>query len=344
MIRSASGVVLEVLDDYGSRIQRAMRGHLHNGPAGGGLVELTADYPARGGRHMRASLCIAAAAAFGANPERAIPSAVSIELLHNAFLVHDDLEDGSDERRGAPTMHRLHGVPTAVNVGDALAVLGLEPLLNQRGLLGTHLTMRILEETTRMARESVEGQAIELAWRRDNVIDLHEADYLRMILQKTCWYSTIHPLRVGALIGTAGRAPVHAHFRFAFFLGAAFQIQDDLLNLIGDGARYGKEINGDLLEGKRTLMLIRLLNVASIEERIELRRILGLEREQRSGRDVALVRQLMEQHDTLVHAAQLAHGLAGAARHEFEQHLADLPDSRDKEFLRALPSWVIERS
>ena len=83
-----------------------------------------------------------------------------------------------------------------------------------------------------------------------------------MVLKKTCWYSFIHPCRIGALIATRDTANLDRFNRFGYYLGAAFQIQDDLLNLTGDQNRYGKEIAGDLLEGKRTLMLIHLLKHA----------------------------------------------------------------------------------
>src|SRR5207244_3449628 len=97
---------------------------------------LVAGYPRRGGRMLRPSLCIATARAFGAKLEVAVRSAVALELLHNAFLVHDDVEDDSDVRRGRPTLHTLHGVPLAVNVGDALALLGLRAVTDNQATLG----------------------------------------------------------------------------------------------------------------------------------------------------------------------------------------------------------------
>ena len=103
-----------------------------------------------------------------------------------------------------------------------------------------------------MALRTLEGQATELGWRRDGVTDLTPEDYLDLIMHKTCWYTTIHPLRVGALIGSRRPGRPRPLVRFGFHLGAAFQIQDDLLNLVGDEAAYGKEIDGDLYEGKRT--------------------------------------------------------------------------------------------
>ncbi|WP_218158147.1 polyprenyl synthetase family protein [Stigmatella aurantiaca] len=321
-----------------------MKEYLRGGRAHEGFDALVADYPERGGRSLRASLCLATARAFGARPSEALNSAVALELLHNAFLVHDDVEDESEARRGSPTLHLRHGVPIAVNVGDALAVLSLRPLIENVEALGSRLALRVLEEAERMARESVEGQALELWWRQHNVIELGEADYLRMVLKKTCWYSTIYPLRVGALIGTRDGVGLDRYLRFGFFVGAAFQIQDDLLNLVGDEARYGKEINGDILEGKRTLMLIHLLGAANAEERVLLSRMLGSPRAARTLEDIRWVRERMDRYGSIEYARQVAHGLAGAALHEFSLAYGDLPDSPDKRFIEALPTWVLERT
>jgi geranylgeranyl diphosphate synthase, type II len=225
-----------------------------------------------------------------------------------------------------------------------LSMLSMKPLLDNRRTLGTSLSLRILEETERMARESAEGQALELGWRRDNVNDVVESDYLEMVLKKTCWLATIHPCRVGALIGSGGMLDVDRFIRFGFFLGAAFQIQDDLLNLVGDGKSYGKELGGDILEGKRTLMLIRLFEQATPDERERLSAMLGQPRADRSPEDVAWVRERMDAYGCIDYARQVAHGLAGAAHHEFTLLYQHLPDSRDKRFIEALPAWVIERN
>src|SRR5882724_9246748 len=270
MAPAPSALVPAVLKEYGDVTRVALCDYLGPREPRRHLYSLVADYPRRGGRMLRPSLCIATARAFGAELEEAVHAAVALELLHNAFLVHDDVEDESDERRGRPTLHALHGVGVAVNVGDALVLLGLRALIDGGRKLGRRLGARVLEEAERMVRESIEGQAIELGWRRDNAIALSEADYLEMVLKKTCWYTTIFPSRVGALIGSGTDRDLDRFLRFGFFLGAAFQIQDDLLNLLGDRARYGKEIDGDVWEGKRTVMLIHLLAVASAEEHARL--------------------------------------------------------------------------
>jgi geranylgeranyl diphosphate synthase type II len=336
--------VRERLEEYGTAARARMREYLRDRQSHHAFYDLVSDYPERGGRVLRASLCLATARAFGAHPTDALNSAVALELLHNAFLVHDDLEDESEERRGRPTLHLSHGAPLAINVGDALAVLSLRPLIDNVGTLGSRLALRVLEEAERMARESVEGQALELWWRQHNTVDLGESDYLRMVLKKTCWYTTIYPMRIGALIGTRDGVDLDRYLHFGFFVGAAFQIQDDLLNLVGDAARYGKELNGDLWEGKRTLMLIHLLNAATSDERERLTRVLGMPRAARTVEEVQWIRERMERYGSIDYARQVAHGLAGAALHEFSLAFADLPDSPDRAFLEALPTWVIERN
>jgi geranylgeranyl diphosphate synthase type II len=137
----SASVVPVMLREYGDVTRVALARYLRQRPPERHLYDMVADYPRRGGRMLRPSLCIATARAFGASIDDAVHSAVGLELLHNAFLVHDDVEDESEERRGRPTLHAMHGVSVAVNVGDALALLGLRALIDNRAALGPRLTM-----------------------------------------------------------------------------------------------------------------------------------------------------------------------------------------------------------
>jgi len=339
-----ASLVRDVLDEYGGVARSALKDALDQAARRDPVYRLAADYPMRGGRALRASYCIAAARVFGASIDEATHCAVSLELLHNAFLVHDDVEDESEERRGRPALHVIHGVPVAVNAGDALTVLGLRPLLKNRLTLGNTIAFSILEETERMVRESVEGQALELRWRTENASELCDEDYLRLVLKKTCWYTTIYPSRIGALIGARGRVDLDRFVRFGFFLGAAFQIQDDLLNLLGEHEHYGKELKGDLAEGKRTLMLIHLLRHAPADEKIRLLEFLSVPRSARTAADLSWLRAQMDRHGSIEHGRKVAHALAGAAVHEFAFAYAGTPDSRDRRFIASLPHWVLERT
>ncbi len=341
---AAGDLVPSVLREYGDATRTLMFEYLPAREPRQWLYDLVGEYPRRGGRAMRPTICIATARAFGGTVEDAVRTAVSIELMHNAMLIHDDIQDESELRRGKPALHVAEGVPIAINVGDTLSLLSLRPLIDNRRRLGAELSMRLLEETEHMAVASAEGQAMELGWRRDNVCDVTEADYLKMVMRKTCWLATIHPARTGALIGTRGRIDPELFVRFGFVLGAAFQIQDDLLNIVGDEDRYGKELSGDIYEGKRTIMLIRLFELATPDERARLRSMLGRPRNERTADEVRFTRSLMDRYDCIEHARKTAHALAGAAKHELRLLFQHLPDSRDRRFLEALPEWVIERA
>jgi geranylgeranyl diphosphate synthase type II len=338
-----AGLVGAVLDEYGELTRACIQSYLPADEPGSYLYDLLADYPRRGGKMMRSSICIATARVMGAAIEDAMASAASIELMHNALLVHDDIEDASDERRGTPTLHALHGVALALNAGDAMGLLSLRPLKDNFHRLGLATALRIFEETERVAWESAEGQALELGWTRDNRTDLTDEDYLRMVMKKTCWLAAVHPLRVGCLVGTRGGASIDPLIRLGFFFGAAFQIQDDLLNLEA-GAAYGKQPNGDLYEGKRTLMIIHALRWSRGAARAALIDFLAQSRSARSSAEVTRVRAWLDAVGALEHARIVARALAGAALYEFDKYFNGYPRTRDLRFLRSLVTWVLERS
>jgi geranylgeranyl diphosphate synthase type II len=209
--------------------------------------------------------------------------------------------------------------------------------------MGEATARHILAVTRRMARETAEGQALELGWRDHDRRDLTAADYMTMAMKKTAWMSAIWPAQLGALIAGGGDVDPDRLVRFGFFLGTAFQIQDDLLNLVADTA-YGKERGGDLYEAKRTLMLIHALEVASGDDRRALDAFLGLGRDGRTPAMVADIADRLDRLGSIAHARAVASGLAGAALHEFGLAFGHLPPSRDKAFIAGLVPWVFERT
>jgi geranylgeranyl diphosphate synthase type II len=245
------------------------------------LYDLVFEYPLREAKALRPSLCIAICGALGGSIAGVTTSATVLELYHNAFLIHDDIEDSSELRRDEPTLHRRHGIPVAVNVGDAMLALALEPLLDNMRLLSLGKALRILQTIARMARESAEGQALELAWIRDQSWSLTASDYFRMVHKKTSHYTFIAPMVVGAIVADASAEQLVRLRLFATALGIAFQIQDDILSLTGREDATGKEIDGDLWEGKHTLILIHALSHCGVPERV---RALGILRKARPQR------------------------------------------------------------
>jgi geranylgeranyl diphosphate synthase, type II len=324
-------------------VRRSMLDAIPDGEPHRWLYRVARVYPSRPGKALRPALCVATSRAFGGSDGQVLPVAVAIELLHNAFLVHDDIVDGSQLRRGRPTLPAEFGFGLALNAGDALAVLANRVLRQHASRLDADRAERLLSEFDAMALRTLEGQATELGWRHDRVQALEPADYLDLIMHKTCWYTTVHPLRVGALIGSRGAADLRPMVRFGFYLGAAFQIKDDLLNLDGREHEYGKEIDGDLYEGKRTLPLIHLLRTARGADRDVLDRYLQLERSERTADLVSEIRALLDAYGSIAFAAAYAEGIAGAALDSFESAFGDATAGPDRDFVRALVPYMLDR-
>lgn len=338
-----SELVKQTLTKYGSLTKEALFREIPDLEPAQWLSDLVRAYPMRPGKHLRPSLCLATCRAFGGTVDDALLSAVAIEMLHNAFLVHDDIVDESLIRRGSATLHQEYGVGLALNAGDALAVLAFRTLRKNTKQLGSHIGDLVSEEFENMALQTLRGQAIELGWQSDGLVDRTSEDYLELVSLKTCWYTTILPLRVGALIGTWGRAPTDALLRFGLHLGAAFQIQDDLLNLVGDQALYGKEIAGDIYEGKRTLPIIHLRACAQPGDRDFLDRFLARRRAQRTADDADRVLGLLRRHGSIEYAQQVGRGVASETPALFEAAFADATPGADLDFIRQLTHYVLNR-
>ena len=306
------------------------------------LYQPMRDFCAKSGKGIRPALLIASCRAFGGQLKDALTSAAALELLHNAFLIHDDVQDQSESRRGIPCLHAQLGAPLAINVGDAMMANAFRLLRGNFAALGPESAWRVLDEFDHLISKSLEGQAMELGWIRDNVLSLGPSDYLRMTLKKTCWYSFIHPCRIGALIARGGDANLGPFKAFGFFLGAAFQIRDDILNLIGSRERYGKEIFGDIYEGKRTLMLARLASLVDASERARLSRFLATPRNQRKESEVAWVFDAMERHNCVTYARNAAARLAEGARAAFPTAFASA-SGEDRDFVAHFLDFMIER-
>lgn len=287
------------------------------------FYQLLRDYPSRGGKMIRGRLLVHAAMAQGADPDVALSVAAALELFQNWVLIHDDIEDESHERRGAPVLHRRIGVPLAINVGDALHVYMWDLL--HRIELSPDTAHEVRSEFLRMIHRTAEGQHLDLSWVAQGRFDITEADYLRMVVLKTSWYTVTSPLRLGARCASRQVSP--ALTAAGEKLGAAFQIRDDVLNLMPDAGGYGKEFAGDLYEGKRTLILAHLFAHADAAERQELAARLGKPRDARTERDVSWILTAMLRHDSIAYSQERAEELARAGLASLELGLEGAPDA-----------------
>jgi geranylgeranyl diphosphate synthase type II len=326
------------------------------------LYEMLLDYPFRTGKMLRPTMCISVARAIGGMGQYAVTTATALELYHNAFLIHDDIEDGSEARRGKETLHQMIGIPRAINVGDATNVLGVGLLLENLSLIGVTKTLHVLQEIELMAQQSVEGQAMELDWVASNSSNLSDRDYFKMCVKKTCWYSFMSPCRIGAIVGFPSTKaselvePLAMLTRFGMVLGVAFQIQDDLLNLQGDLKLYGKEIGGDIYEGKRTLMLNHAIAHSQPKHSQQILDILALPRELKTPEQVAFIYQQMQDCGSIEHGWNIARNLATQSIEilnsmDFLQSETPLRPGeegispvQDRRFLKELIEYVIYRN
>jgi geranylgeranyl diphosphate synthase type II len=306
------------------------------------LYTMIRDYPSRQAKGMRPFLCVTTCRAAGGTEEDALLTASCIELFQNWILIHDDIEDGSELRRGEPALHRKYGQSLALNAGDALHARTWEAILKNKQRLGLERTFSVMEEFSRMVNETTEGQHMELGWVAGKRWDLTVKDYYEMCTRKTSWYTVASPCRLGALVAGADGRMLDQLKEFGINLGIAFQIQDDSLNLVGDQKKYGKAKSDDILEGKRTLILLHLLSVASQSERDRVISIMNKKREAKTTADVSYVLSLMDKHDAIGFARKRANEL-------LKEALATLNDiswkgDRDAaEMLTSFARFAVER-
>ena len=308
------------------------------------LYHLMRDYVTRPGKGLRPTLAVATCMALGGRPEDAVRAAAALEMFHNGFLVHDDIADESTDRRGKPTLHASHGVGLAVNAGDAMNLFAVDLVLSNLPTLGLARTLGLIHEVLHMCRETVEGQAIELGWIRRQFVPHRDADYSRMSTKKTGWYTCISPCRMGAVAAGETRPEILDSFNQAFrLIGIAFQIQDDLLNLVGETALYGKEALGDLLEGKRTIMMIHLFRTADRRTRRRIAALNALPRGAKTQAEAAEILQAMRHFGSLDYGAALADKLARKGVVCFERDLGFVPENPAKAVLRQIANYVTTR-
>ena len=233
------------------------------------LYQPFARFVASGGKRTRPALVLLGCEAVGGDVERALSSAAGIEHFQSAALIHDDIADEGELRRGEPCTYLTEGLGVAINTGDLGIVRTFADVLEDDALDPT-TKLRVLAELAQMEQRTVEGQALDLGWVRDGRWDVSTSDYLRMARHKTAFYSASSPLSIGAICGGGSSGQVGALGSFGMDAGLAFQLQDDLLNLVGDATAQGKDFRSDITEGKRTMVVAWSLGRLEGQDREEL--------------------------------------------------------------------------
>lgn len=217
-----------------------------------------------GGKRIRPTLMLLAYNLFKDDPEKILSSACALETYHNYTLLHDDLMDNADVRRGQPTVHKKWNANLAVLSGDSMLVLAYQRMIE----CDSHLA-EVLRLFTETALEIGEGQQMDMEFETRN--DVCEEEYIEMIRLKTSVLLAC-AMKIGALLADAPADDADNLYRFGEKIGLAFQLQDDYLDVYGDPAVFGKAIGGDIVSNKKTYMLINAFNRADNAQRAELER------------------------------------------------------------------------
>ncbi len=215
-----------------------------------------------GGKRIRPVLCLMSAEMFGASADKAIDAALGLEIFHNFTLLHDDIMDKSDMRRGRPTVHKKWTENIAILSGDLMSLVACrsaaKTVANKE---------RVLETFLRTAIEICEGQQYDMDFETETNVSVDE--YMKMINLKTA-VLLAGSLKIGALIAGASESDCENIYQYGRYAGLAFQLQDDLLDTYGNAAVFGKPIGGDIAENKKTFLLINAINLASGSTKKEL--------------------------------------------------------------------------
>jgi geranylgeranyl diphosphate synthase, type II len=301
--------------------------HYHQNPDLHSFYKLIRDYPSRQGKNLRGLFILLSCEAHGGRWQDALDVAVALELFQNWVLIHDDIEDDSEERRGSPALHKQVGMPIALNVGDALHVY-MWQVLNQDAISPT-----IRQEFLEMIHRTAEGQHLDLSWIAQNRFDVREQEYLEMVTLKTAHYTVVSPLRLGAFC--AGVTPDERLTQVGKDLGVAFQIRDDVLNL-SESEGYGKEFAGDLYEAKRTLILSHLFANVEAKEKAHLVHCLAKARQDKTEADIQVVLDAIKKHDSLAYAQRVAEAKAESGLALIEDVAENLPNQGLTQILMGL--------
>ncbi len=283
--------------------------------------KMVSDYPQRKGKYLRPSLVLLSAQAMGFGLDKSLATAAAMQISEDWILGHDDIEDQSEQRRGLPAIQKIYGNELAINAGDALHVLMWQVLSQNYSTLDRNLAQKIHQEFFNMVNRTILGQTIEIKWTQENRFDLTEEDILLILESKTGYYTIAGPMRLGAILGGATEPQLESIYRFGVMLGRSFQIIDDLLDLTSDFAGQKKQTGNDIYEGKRTIMLVHLLNNIDSQNKEKLKSILLKNRTQKTPDEISWVIDQMKQVGSLEHGKLLAKKYSQQAREIFDTDL-----------------------
>ena len=297
------------------------------------LIEAARQYPYAGGKRMRPCMVVAACRAVGGDGKKAVPMAVAIEYIHNFTLIHDDLMDGDEMRRGMRTSHVIYGMPTAILAGDALFAKAYQ-IIGGMDIPAEDLR-RVLSVTSKAVWDLARGQQMDVNNENAEFISLD--DYIETIKLKTSVLFAAGAAS-GAIIGGASKEVVNAIHSYAIKMGVAFQMYDDILGVYGDPAKTGKSAGNDIRKGKYTVMICHAHD--TIKDKAVWGRFMSVfGKLDATDDEIGIARQILKDCGSYDYAIEMADRYTNEAI----DSLNCLKESDDKEFMIELAKFSMAR-
>ncbi len=287
-----------------------------------------------GGKKLRPVLVVLSSEAVGGRAQDALKTAASMELIHTFSLIHDDIMDKDEMRRGKPSVHMLWGEPMAILAGDTLFSKAFETVLETDT---TNVDPKRVVDALKTVVDSCikicEGQALDISF--EGQLEVKEEEYLTMIYKKTAALIAA-ATKAGAIIGGGNEEQVEALSEYGRLIGLAFQIQDDYLDVVSDEEDIGKPVGSDIVEGKMTLMVVHALANASNEDKERLISILEANDEDLVDDAISI----FNKYGSIEYTRNIALDNVKTAK----ELLNVLEDSEAKKSLELVADFVLERT
>ncbi len=296
------------------------------------LYDAARHLPLAGGKRLRPCMAMIACEAVRGDITRVIPLSLSLELIHNFTLIHDDIMDKSKLRRNIPTVHIKFGEPVAIIAGDLLFTKAFEAMHDIQGDLSVFKNVEY--GLIDCIREICEGQQLDIEFEQRQIVT--EDEYLEMILKKTA-VIFMYAAEAGAILGGGTKEQSQALNEYGKNLGLAFQIHDDYLDMSSNEETLGKDIGNDIRNGKKTLIAVHSLNNAQGEDKKLLEIIFG--NKNATEQQIKQAYNLFNKTGSIEHAKQTAINYCEKAK----KQLDILPDSEAKQILLKLAEYSIKR-
>lgn len=323
----------EILKQYSTNIDQEIEKALANvDPAD--LREASQHLIMAGGKKLRPTLVILSCEAVGGDPNFALKTAAAMELIHTFSLIHDDIMDQDEKRRGKPAVHVLWGDPMAILAGDTLFSKAFETVLrSEENMVSSTRILPTLSIVVDSCIKICEGQALDMGFAQR--LDVQESEYMLMIYKKTAALIGA-ATKAGAILGGGTPEQINALAEFGRLIGMAFQIQDDYLDVASQEEDLGKPVGSDIVEGKMTLLVVHALSKASIDDKNLLLTILQAGEEENVPRAL----EILEKYGSIHYAWEVAQKDVNQAK----KLLNVLEDSPAKNALLKIADFVVERS